>query len=314
MKKIVLMFPGQGSQVIGMGKDLYEKFPVVKETIDKSGNEIKNIIFEGPEEKLKETKYAQPAIFTVSVAIFEALKSLININNFEIITAGHSLGEYSALCVSGFFDVENGLNLVKARGQFIQEASQSNPGTMAAIIGIKKEDVIDLCKEASQNGICEPVNFNSPGQIVISGTTSSINNALELAKTKGALKAVMLNVSGPFHSSLMKPASDKMRAELEKYNFTEPKYSIITNCDAQITKDISSIKEKLVKQVCSPVLWDVSMNNAISNGFDTFIEIGPGRVLSGLMRRIDKTKKTLNISDVVSLEKVVEELKNEIKR
>jgi [acyl-carrier-protein] S-malonyltransferase len=287
---------------------LYEKFPVVKETIDKSGDEIKNIIFEGPEEKLKETKYAQPAIFTVSVAIFEALKSLININNFEIITAGHSLGEYSALCVSGFFDVEKGLNLVKARGHFIQEASLANPGAMAAIIGMKKEDVIDLCKQAAQEGICEPVNFNSPGQIVISGTTNSINNAIELAKTKGALKAVMLNVSGPFHSSLMKPASVKMKTELEKYNFSEPKYSIITNCDAQITKDISSIKEKLVKQVCSPVLWDVSMNNAISNGFDTFIEIGPGRVLSGLMRRIDKTKKTLNISDVISLEKVVEEL------
>ena len=310
MKKIVLMFPGQGSQTVGMGKDFYDKFPASKNIIDSLDDELKKIIFEGPQESLKDTKNAQPAIFAVSVAMFEALKSSIDLNNCEIVTAGHSLGEYSALYAAGFFNFADGLNIVKARGSFIAEASSANPGAMAAIIGMAKEGVIDICKQASAEGVCEPVNFNSPGQIVISGTTAAIQKAVELAKPAGALKAVMLNVSGPFHSSLMKPASEKMKAELAKYSFTEPKYSILTNCDAEFTKDISTIKEKSVKQVCSPVLWDVSMTNAVNNGFDTFIEIGPGRVLSGLMRRIDKTKKTMNIEKVEDLEKVIEELKN----
>lgn len=310
MKKIVLMFPGQGSQTVGMGKDFYDKFPAAKNIIDSLDDDLKKVIFEGPEESLKDTKNAQPAIFAVSVAMFEALKSSIDLNNFEIVTAGHSLGEYSALYAAGFFNFSDGLNIVKARGSFIAEASAANPGAMAAIIGMSKDAVIDLCKQASSEGVCEPVNFNSPGQIVISGTTAAIKKAVELAKPAGALKAVMLNVSGPFHSSLMKPASEKMKTELEKYNFTEPKYSILTNCDAEFTKDVSTIKEKSVKQVCSPVLWDVSMTNAINNGFDTFIEIGPGRVLSGLMRRIDKTKKTMNIEKIDDLDKVVEELKS----
>ncbi len=310
MKKIVLTFPGQGSQTVGMGKEFYDKFEKSKNVIDKLDEELKNIIFEGSEEKLKDTKYAQPAIFAVSVAIFEALKYSINLNELEIVTAGHSLGEYSALCVAGFFNFEDGLNMVKARGEFIAQASRQNPGVMAAIIGMSKEAVEDVCKQVSQIGICEPVNFNSPGQIVISGTNEAVAKATELAKTNGALKAVMLNVSGPFHSSLMKPASEKMKSELEKYNFSQPQYPVITNCDAQITKDASLIKEKSVKQICSPVLWDTSMLNAINNGFETFIEIGPGRVLTGLMRRIDRTKKAMNIETVADLEKVAEVLKS----
>jgi [acyl-carrier-protein] S-malonyltransferase len=233
---------------------------------------------------------------------------LIDLSKYEIVTAGHSLGEYSALAVSGFFTFEDGLKMVKARGQFIGEASSVNPGLMAAIMGMKKEDVLDVCKQASQVGVCEAVNFNSPGQIVISGTNDAISKAVEIAKEKGALKAVLLNVSGPFHSSLMKSASEKMKVELEKYNFIEPKYPIITNCDAQITRDVSSIKEKSVKQIYSPVLWDTSITNAISDGFDTFIEIGPGRVLTGLMRRIDKTKKAMNVESIANLETVIEEL------
>lgn len=308
MKKILLTFPGQGSQSVGMGKEFYDKFPASKNIIDKLDDELKNVIFNGPEESLKDTKYAQPAIFAVSVAIFEALKSSIDLSEFEIATAGHSLGEYSALAVSGFFNFEDGLKMVKARGQFIGEASAENPGAMAAIIGMQKDTVVDVCKQASGVGVCEPVNFNSPGQIVISGTTEALTKAVELAKANGALKAVMLNVSGPFHSSLMKSASEKMKVELEKYNLLQPKYPIITNCDAQITNDASLIKEKSVKQICSPVLWDTSISNAIANGFDTFIEIGPGRVLTGLMRRIDKTKKAMNIETVANLETVIEEL------
>lgn len=308
MRKIFLMFPGQGSQTIGMGKEFYDKFETSKCIIDKLDDELKNIIFNGPEEKLKDTKFAQPAIFAVSVAIFEALKSSIDLNKFEIVTAGHSLGEYSALAVSGFFNFEDGLKMVRARGQFIGEASSANPGLMAAIIGMKKEAVLDVCKQASEFGVCEPVNFNSPVQIVVSGTKVAVEKAVELAKTNGAMKAVLLNVSGPFHSSLMKSASEKMKVELEKYNFVEPKYPIITNCDAQITRESSLIKEKSVKQICNPVLWDTSISNAINNGFDTFIEIGPGRVLTGLMRKIDKTKKAINIETVANLETVIEEL------
>ncbi len=309
MRKIFLMFPGQGSQTVGMGKDFYDKYESSRNIIDKLDDELKDIIFNGPEEKLRDTKFAQPAIFAVSVALVEALKSLTDLSKFEIVTAGHSLGEYSALAVSGFFSFEDSLKMVKARGQFIGEASSVNPGLMAAIMGMKKEDVLDVCKQASQVGVCEAVNFNSPGQIVISGTKDAISKAIEIAKEKGALKAVLLNVSGPFHSSLMKSASEKMKVELEKYNFIEPKYPIITNCDAQITKDVSLIKEKSVKQIYSPVLWDTSITNAISDGFDTFIEIGPGRVLTGLMRRIDKTKKTMNIENITNLGTVIEELK-----
>ena len=308
MKKIILMFPGQGSQTVGMGKEFYDKFPESKNIIDKLDDELKNIIFNGPEENLKDTKYAQPAIFAISVSIFEALKSSIDLTKFEIATAGHSLGEYSALAVSGFFNFEDGLKIVKARGEFIGQASSENPGSMAALIGMKKETVIDVCNQASAVGVCEPVNFNSPVQIVISGTKAAVEKAVELAKANGALKAVMLNVSGPFHSSLMKSASEKMKMELEKYNFVEPKYPIITNYDAQFTKDFSLIKGKSVKQVCNPVLWDKSITNAIENGFDTFIEIGPGRVLTGLMRKIDKTKKAMNIETIADLESVIEEL------
>jgi [acyl-carrier-protein] S-malonyltransferase len=309
MKKLVFMFPGQGSQFIGMGKDFYDKYTAAKNIIDYCDEELKNVIFSGPEESLKDTKYAQPAIFAVSCAMFEVLKNSINLDNFEIVTAGHSLGEYSALYAAGFFNFENGLKIVKARGGFIAQASSQNPGGMAAIIGMAKQDVIDVCKQASSEGVCEPVNFNSPGQIVISGTKTALAKAVELAQAKGAKRAIMLNVSGPFHSSLMKPAAEQMKAELEKFNFLQPKYSVITNCDAQQTKDNSLIKDKLVKQVASPVLWDSSITNSINDGFDTFVEIGPGKVLSGLVKRIDRTKNILNIEKVEDLEKVTEELK-----
>ena len=309
MTKLVLMFPGQGSQTVGMGKDFYDKYSVAKNIIDSCDDDLKNVIFSGPEESLKDTKYAQPAIFAVSCAIFETLKSVINLDEYEIVTAGHSLGEYSALYAAGFFNFKDGLNIVKARGGFIANASEKNPGGMAAIIGMGKQDVIDVCKQASSEGVCEAVNFNSPGQIVISGTKASLAKAVELAQAKGAKRAIMLNVSGPFHSSLMKPASEQMKTELEKFNFSAPKYAVITNCDAQQTKDSSLIKEKLVKQVASPVLWDSSITNLINDGFDTFVEIGPGKVLSGLVKRIDKTKKILNIEKIEDLEKVTEELK-----
>lgn len=308
MKKIMLMFPGQGSQYVGMGKDLYEKYPAAKEIIDAAGEELKKIIFEGSEEDLKSTQNAQPAIFAVSTACFAVLKQSVDLSKFEIITAGHSLGEYSALCASGFFSFKEGIEMVKARGRFIQKASEENPGTMAAILGLDKEIVLNICNEASQSGVCDAVNFNSPGQIVISGSAAAVSKAVELAQAKGASKAILLNVSGPFHSKLMTPASEMMAEELKKYTFNNPVYPVITNCDAQITKDNLSIKEKLAKQINNSVQWDASILQAVSSGVELFIEVGPQRVLTGLMRRIDKTKKAVNIEDGASLEKALKEL------
>ncbi|MDR3111873.1 MAG: ACP S-malonyltransferase [Elusimicrobiota bacterium] len=308
MIKIALIFPGQGSQSVGMGKNLYEKYPKAKEIIDNAGDKIKGIIFDGPEETLKATKYSQPAIFTVSAAAFEVFKENIECEKFEFCAAGHSLGEYSALYCAGFLDFKDTLELVKARGRFIQNASDKNPGLMAAILGIEKPVVINICNEVSSLGVCEAVNFNSPGQIVISGNKNAVNKALDIAKEKGALKTVILNVSGPFHSSLMSSAADDMEQELQKYNFKKPYFGIWTNCDAQLTQEPDVLKKKLVLQVKNPVKWDDTMKNAILNGFEHFIEFGHGKILSGLLRRIDKTKKAFNVEDSESLQKTLEEL------
>jgi len=309
MAKITLMFPGQGSQTVGMGKELYDKYAKAREVIDSAGDELKRIIFEGPEETLRLSRNTQPAVFTVSMATFEVFKESFDILKNDFVAAGHSLGEYSALCAAGFFSFKDGLSMVKARGEFIQKASEENPGIMAAIIGIEESAVENICKQVSNFGACEAVNFNSPEQIVIAGTSAAVNEAVKLAYEAGAKKTVILNVSGPFHSSLMASAAENMSRELEKYSFTVPSFGVFTNCDALLTRDLSTVKEKLVKQIKSPVKWSESIKNIIAAGFDKFVEIGPGRVLSGLLRRIDKSKKALNIENPVGLQKALEELK-----
>lgn len=309
MAKIALMFPGQGIQRVGMGKDLYNKYLKAREVIDIAGDELRNIIFDGPEEVLKLSKYAQPSIFTISMAAFEVFKELYDISSSDFVAAGHSLGEYSALCAAGFFSFRDGLAMVKARGEFMQKASEENPGMMTAIIGLKKSVVECICKQVSSFGVCEPVNFNSPEQTVIAGNLSSVNEAIKLAISAGALKCIALDVSGPFHSSLMDSAAYAMSVELEKYNFNAASFGVFTNCDALLTTDELSIKEKLVNQIKSPVKWDEILSNIIALDFDKFIEIGPGKVLSGLLkRRIDKSKKVLNIEDSISLQKTLAEL------
>ncbi|GMO64702.1 MAG: ACP S-malonyltransferase [Endomicrobiia bacterium] len=308
MAKIVLMFPGQGVQNVGMGKDLYDKYLKAREVMDIAGDELKNVIFNGSEEVLKLSKYAQPAIFTVSVAAFEVFRELYDVPGNDFVATGHSLGEYSALCVAGFFDFRDGLAMVRARGEFIQKASEENPGIMAAIVGLKRSVVECICKQISSFGVCEPVNFNSHEQTVIAGSLLSVNEAIKLATVAGAAKCIVLNVSGPFHSSLMTSAADNMSKELEKYNFNVPSFGVFTNCDALLTTDELSVKEKLIEQIKSPVRWDEIINNVIVAGFDRFIEIGPGRVLSGLLKRIDKSKKVLNIEDSMSLQKTLTEL------
>ncbi|MDR1511493.1 MAG: ACP S-malonyltransferase [Endomicrobium sp.] len=308
MFKIALMFPGQGAQKVGMGRDLYDKYLKAREVIDVVGDGLKNIIFEGPEEILKLTKYAQPAIFAISVAAFEVFKELYDFSTSNFVAAGHSLGEYSALCAAGFFDFRDGLAMVRARGEFIQKASEENQGTMAAIIGLKKSVIKCICKQASNFGVCELVNFNSFEQIVIAGNLLSVSEAIKLATAAGATKCVTLNVSGAFHSSLMISAASNMSKELEKYNFNVPSFGVFTNCDALLTTDEFSVKKKLTEQIKSPVKWDEIVSGIIAAGFDRFIEIGPGRVLSGLLRRIDKSKKALNIEDSVSLQKTLAKL------
>jgi [acyl-carrier-protein] S-malonyltransferase len=308
MKKVALLFPGQGAQYVGMGKELYDNYPQAKTVLDGISDELKKVIFEGPEETLKITKYTQPAIFAVSIAAFEAFKAFAAGKVEIVASAGHSLGEYSALCAAGFFDFKSGLDLVSARGEYIQKASDATPGIMAAVLGLDKNIVEEICKQASALGVCEAVNFNSPGQIVIAGATAAVTKAMELAIEAKAMKVVQLAVSGPFHSSLMESASDMMKARLEGFVFQTPAFGTVTNCDAVLTKDASIIKEKLVRQIKSPVKWDESIKTLIDLGTELFIEIGPGRVLSGLMRRIDKTKKVVNIEDKASLEKAAQEL------
>lgn len=305
MTKICLMFPGQGSQSVGMGKDLYTQYPEAAKIFDSIDDELKSIIFDGPDDVLRKTKWTQPAIFTVSAAAFEVFKSNVDISKYEFVGAGHSLGEYSALYAAGFFNFQDGLEIVKARGTLLQYGAEAVKGAMAAVLGLEKAKIATVCQEASVDGICEPVNFNCPGQIVIAGTIDAVNKAIELAKTAGALKCVMLNVSGAFHSSLMTSVAEEMATVLEKYSFQKPNFGIYTNCDAALTADISEIKNKLVKQINNPVKWDTSIEHIISSGVDTFIEIGPGRVLSGLLRKIDRNKKVFNIDNVDSLNKTL---------
>ena len=310
--KIALIFPGQGSQYIGMAKELSENFQEAKDVLQIAntslGFDISKIMFEGPEDLLKQTQYTQPAIFSASIAAFSVLEKNFNLANHEITVAGHSLGEYSALAASKVFSLEDGLKLVKARGEFIQNASVKNPGTMAAIIGLEKSKVLEICHNSSSFGLCQAVNFNCPGQIVIAGSKEAIENAVSLATAAGATKAITLNVSGAFHSSYMNEASDSMKTELGKYNLSNPLFPVVTNCDAQLTINAQTIKDKLIMQINHPVLWEDSISLMIAAGVNVFVEVGPQRVLSGLVKRISKTVKLLNVEDIKTLNKTVEEL------
>ncbi|MFA5778921.1 MAG: ACP S-malonyltransferase [Elusimicrobiota bacterium] len=313
MNKLALVFPGQASQYVGMGKEFYEKYPVAKETFDAAneilGYDIKKIIFEGPLEQLTQTKYTQPAVFVTSVACFKVFTSNFRLPTSGCFTAGHSLGEYSALVASEVLSYEDALKLVNSRANFIQSACEKTKGTMLAILGAEKNEVSEICTEASNTGVCQAVNFNAPGQIVISGEIAAISKAKELAKTK-KIKAIPLAVSGAFHSSLMKEAAEKMAEELKKYVFKNPKFPVVSNCDAEITTDGSKIPEKLVKQIASPVLWIDSINKIISNGCEIFIELGPKNIVSGMIKKISPQAKTFNIENETTLNTTLEALKN----
>lgn len=304
---VALIFPGQGSQAIGMGKDLAEKYPVARQTFEEAddalGYKLSQLCFEGPEDKLRLTEITQPAILTVSVAALRVLESGIPRPAF---VAGHSLGEYSAHVASGTFSFADAVRTVRNRGKYMQEAVPVGVGAMAAILGMDFEKVTEVCREAAQGEVCSAANINSPEQIVVSGNTAAVERAAKLADQRGAKRAKLLPVSAPFHCSLMKPAQDRLENDLKKLEMRKPVYPIACNVDAELVSDDLKALQSLVRQVTGSVKWDPCMRLLIARGVQTFIEVGPGKVLCGLMRQIDRSKSVLNVSDEASLAKTVE--------
>jgi [acyl-carrier-protein] S-malonyltransferase len=300
MSKTALLFAGQGAQVVGMGKDLAEQFPSAKAWFDRAnaalGYDLASICFNGPDAELTKTENAQPGIFLVSWVAFQLLKERAPSLKFDA-TAGLSLGEFTALTAAGAMSFEDGLRVVRQRGKFMQEACDTTRGSMAAVIGLDELPTREVCAEA---GVVL-ANLNCPGQLVISGETDKISKAVELAKAKGAKRAIPLPVAGAYHSPLMAGAQAKLQAELAKINLSVPGVPVISNVTAQPHGTPAEISARLVDQVTSSVLWENSMRYLLAQGFTRFIELGPGTALSGFMKRIDKNAQMLNVADAVSL-------------
>ncbi len=310
MGKLAFVFPGQGAQTVGMGKDFYDKYDLAKKRFEEAdealGYSIKKMCFEGSEEDLKLTANTQPAILVVSVIAAELLKEEGIVPE---IAGGHSLGEYSALVAAGVLDFKDAVLLVHKRGQFMQEAVPVGEGAMAAIIGLDDEVIVDACKKASEDGVVQAVNFNCPGQTVIAGTTKGVESAVEILKNAGAKKAVILPVSAPFHSTLMAPAAKKIAAELEKVEIRDAAFPIAANFTGKLETSGAEIKANLISQADNPVKWIDCVKTMTDFGADTFVECGPGKTLCGFNRRIDKQIKSLNVENIESFEKTVAALK-----
>lgn len=303
---IVFLFPGQGSQKVGMGKELAELYPAAMETFQEAdaalGYKLSQVCWEGPEDKLKLTEITQPAILTMSVAVFRVLREMGIVPRYA---AGHSLGEYSAHVAAGTVPFADAVRTVRNRGKYMQEAVPVGQGAMAAILGMPLEQVEQVCHDAAQGQVCQPANINSPDQIVISGSAPAVERAAELAKQRGAKKAVMLPVSAPFHCTLMKPAQERLAADLKKLTFSQPEVPVACNVDAALVETGEKSRDALIRQVTGAVRWDESMRLLISRGVESFLEVGPGKVLSGLMRQVDRGKTCMNVEDEASLQKVV---------
>ncbi|WP_270400240.1 ACP S-malonyltransferase [Mitsuokella multacida] len=311
MNKLAFVFPGQGAQAVGMGKDLFDQYDVAKrlfaEADEALGYSIKDMCFEGPADDLKLTANTQPAILTVSVIVNEILKEH---GVQPDVAGGHSLGEYSALVAAGVLSFQDAVALVHKRGQYMQEAVPVGEGGMAAIIGLDDEAIAAACEKATKEaGEVQPVNFNCPGQTVIAGTTHGVEKAVEELKAAGAKKAVVLPVSAPFHSTLMKPAAEKLAAELDKVAIHDAAFPVVSNFTGEPETKAEEIKANLVAQADHPVRWIACVKTMQAFGADTFVEAGPGKTLCGFNRRIDRSLKSLNVENLESLQKTLDYLK-----
>ncbi|AKE23485.1 MULTISPECIES: ACP S-malonyltransferase [Bacillus] len=313
MSKIAFLFPGQGSQFIGMGKELYEQVPAAKRLFDEADEtletKLSSLIFEGDAEELTLTYNAQPALLTTSIAVLEKFKESGITPDF---TAGHSLGEYSALVAAGALSFKDAVYTVRKRGEFMNEAVPAGEGAMAAILGMDAEALKRVTDKVTEEGnLVQLANLNCPGQIVISGTAKGVELASELAKENGAKRAIPLEVSGPFHSELMKPAAEKLKEVLDACDIKDADVPVISNVSADVMTEKADVKEKLIEQLYSPVRFEESINKLIAEGVTTFIEIGPGKVLSGLVKKVNRRLKTIAVSDPETIELAIQTLKEE---
>lgn len=310
MSNIAFIFPGQGSQYVGMGKDIYENYEEAKEVFEEAsdllGYDMAKLCFEGPKESLDLTENTQPALLTTSIAI---LKAVENHGIRADYAAGLSLGEYTSLVCSGALEFGDAVCLVKKRGRFMQEAVPQGKGKMAAILGLTDEKIYKVCEKAQAKGVVQPANLNCPGQIVIGGETSAVDYACEIAKEMGALKTVILPMSTPSHTPLLKPAAEKLEKELKKITFHASKLKVLSNSTAEVVNNKEDIVYLLVKQIMSPVLWQKTVVNLMNYGVDTFIEIGPGKTLCSLVKKTNRGARVFNIEDKATLEKTLEAVK-----
>jgi len=309
MANRAFLFPGQASQYVGMGKDLCERYPLAKEIYEHAGEilgfDIKEVCFNGPDDQLKQTRITQPAIFVHSCIVNRIFGER---NFYPDLVAGHSLGEYSALVAAGSLTFEDGLKAVKRRGELMQQAGEKQPGTMAAIIGLTGEEVVEICQTASKAGIVQPANFNSPTQVAISGSVEGVEKAMAIARQRGAKKVVPLVVSGAFHSPLMESAQKELKSVLQSLPFKNAAIPVYANVTANPVTEADQIRELLFKQLTFPVRWVETIQNMISKGVSEFYEVGPGKVLSGLVKRIDRKIKTIPIGTVEEIESLFQQI------